>query len=74
MNKKMIALFAKILKIDPSEVGPECNHETVASWDSLKQMSLVVAVEEEFGVQFEDDEIFGLDSYAAFEECVSKKI
>lgn len=74
MNEKLTELFAKILQIDSSQIGPECSPETIDTWDSLKQMSLVVAVEEEFGVQFDDDEIFNLDSFAAFEECLGKKI
>lgn len=39
--------------------------ETVDSWDSIGQMSLMAIVEDEFQVEFEPDEIIAFTSYNA---------
>ncbi|GGK82039.1 acyl carrier protein [Mangrovihabitans endophyticus] len=42
-------------------------------WDSLGHLSLVVALEEAFEVEFEEDEVLTLDSYHAAAEMIAKK-
>jgi acyl carrier protein len=42
-------------------------------WDSLGHLSLIVALEEAFGIEFDDEEVLALDSYGAVAELVAKK-
>jgi acyl carrier protein len=45
----------------------------VPEWDSLKHMQLVFAVEEQFGLQFSEEEIPRLDSMARFAEFIEQR-
>jgi acyl carrier protein len=38
-------------------VKPESSPDTIANWDSLQHLNLVLALEQEFNVQFTPEEI-----------------
>jgi acyl carrier protein len=44
----------------------------VESWDSLKHMNLVLALEEEFGIRLNDERIMKMVSVGAIVETVSE--
>lgn len=44
-------------------ITDETSPATEAAWDSLRHMQLVLALEEEFGVEFSDKQLESLDSY-----------
>lgn len=56
-------VMATMLSIDPAEINAESSMDTIASWDSLRHMNLVLALEEEFGVQIPDEEAANITSY-----------
>ena len=56
-------VMAMVLGVDPSTIGPDASMDTIASWDSLRHMNLVLALEEEFKVSIPDDEAGNITSY-----------
>ena len=44
------------------------------SWDSLKHMNLITALEDEFDIRFDDDEIIALMRYSMIVATVSGKV
>ena len=57
-------VMGTVLKVDPATLGPDSSSDTIPSWDSLKHMNLVLALEEEFGVSIPDEEAANITSYA----------
>ena len=49
--------MASVFGVDMARIGVEASAQTVEQWDSLRHMNLVVALEEEFGVRFTDQQI-----------------
>jgi acyl carrier protein len=45
------------LFMDPPRLQPELSARDVPEWDSLMQITLVVAVEKEFGIKFRVGEV-----------------
>ncbi len=43
------------------------------SWDSLRHMQIVFAIEEKFDLQFTEEEIFRLDSIDKFAEFLKQR-
>ena len=37
--------------------------QTVDTWDSIGQMSLIAVMEDSFGIEFQADDVIGFDSY-----------
>lgn len=60
---KLKSVIATILEIDEAGIGQDTSMDTVESWDSIKHMDLILAIEEEFGVSVPDEEAADLTSY-----------
>lgn len=56
--------MANIFGIDGNLINNNSSPDNIDNWDSLKHMSLIVALEEEFETEFSDDEIFNTMSYS----------
>jgi acyl carrier protein len=50
MEKKLIALVAATLGVDPSTLTLDTMADAVEKWDSVAQINIVSEIEEQFGV------------------------
>ena len=57
-------LLADILEISPERVTPELSMGTMDSWDSFRHLQAILAIEGEYGVQFDPQRIPELTSVA----------
>jgi acyl carrier protein len=62
-EKKLKKVMAIMLKVDLSEINEDSSMDNVASWDSLRHMNLVIALEEEFRVTIPDEDAANITSY-----------
>jgi acyl carrier protein len=51
------SIFADVFQIPLDEVKPESSPDSISTWDSLQHLNLVLALEQEFLVQFTPEEI-----------------
>jgi hypothetical protein len=47
-------------------------YQSIETWDSVGHMSLIVSIEEEFGISFEMDDILDFSSYSKGIEILNK--
>lgn len=57
METKIKNVMASVFEMPIEEINKESSPDKIENWDSLKHMNLVVALEEEFNIEFTDDEI-----------------
>lgn len=50
-------IFSDIFSISFDQPQSEVSPDTVVNWDSLNHLNLVLALEQEFGIQFSPEEI-----------------
>ena len=62
--------LAQVLDVPSSEIGPSTEQETVSNWDSLHHIHLVTALESEFGVEIDPDDVLLLTSVPAIVACM----
>jgi acyl carrier protein len=60
MKEKFLTSFAEALQTDGREMKLEDIFRDYEEWDSLSRLSLIAALDEEFGVQIEDKEFEAL--------------
>lgn len=65
MTEKVRLIVSDVLEIDANRIGAESHQSGIAEWDSLAQLRLVTALEEEFGVKPTMREIAELTSIPA---------
>ncbi len=50
-------ILADVLEISPEEITPELGVGTIDNWDSFRHLQAILAVEGEYGVQFDPSRI-----------------
>ncbi|WP_323594886.1 acyl carrier protein [Aliarcobacter butzleri] len=73
MENRVKKVIAEILDIEISSINDNTSPETVESWDSLKQMNIIVALEEEFDIEFSDEDIIEMLNFRLICEVVKEK-
>ncbi|MDW5324832.1 acyl carrier protein [Plantactinospora sp. KLBMP9567] len=63
VRERLRSVFLTALDL-PAEVNvTELQHRVHPRWDSLGHLALVIAIEEEFDVEFDSDQLIGMDSF-----------
>jgi acyl carrier protein len=62
IERRVKAVVGSVFGLAPERVTDDVSPRTVTAWDSIAHMQLVMALEAEFGVQFDPDEIPDLNS------------
>jgi len=73
MRERLRRLIAEAVDTSIEEVNPESTMANLEGWDSLNHIKIIVALEEQFGVTFNDDEIVTVTSVAAIEAVLNGK-
>ena len=63
-------IISEVFSIPLASVDSGLLFESIGSWDSLSHMILIVRIEEQYGVQFEGEEIADMRSLAAAREAL----
>lgn len=64
MNRDLAVLLAEIFAVRVSDVRPELQKCAVGTWDSLKQMDLVLSLEQHYGIALDIPDIVRMTSIA----------
>lgn len=73
LEGKFFDLLCAMLAVPRDQLASTSSRETMPQWDSLKHMHLMLALEDEFGVEFDDEEVAGLDSAGALLSAIAAK-
>ena len=66
-------VLASILSVPRLSVNHEASRATLDEWDSLKHMQVILALEDDFKVEFSDIEISELDSASGLIQAIVAK-
>jgi len=66
-------ILADILEISPEQITPDLAIGMVDSWDSFRHLQAILALEGEFGVQFDPQKIPELTSVSLLQAELEKK-
>ncbi len=73
MNKKLAEVLADVFGLRAIEIQPELQRTDVDSWDSLKQMDLVLSMEREYAIELDIPDILRMTSVAAIMDVLIEK-
>lgn len=74
LDERLTDLMATLFDVDKGEIDESTNIDSLEGWDSVNHMHLVVALEEEFGIEFQDEEAVELISYELIRSHLQEKI
>ena len=70
MEKRLYKILSQVLNVPIEQINNESSPDTITEWDSLKHMNLVLAIEQEFGIQFTEEQIIEMLNVALIEETL----
>lgn len=65
-------IFTEVFNCEASVLGAGFNKDSVNGWDSVRQLSLTAAVEDEFDIMLDPDDIIAFTSYEAAKQILTK--
>ena len=74
MENKLKELLATVLEKNISDIDKNSSAATIDDWDSLRQMNIIVAIEEEFNIEFDEEETVLLNSFELLYEAIIERL
>ncbi|MCM8532283.1 MAG: phosphopantetheine-binding protein [Lentisphaeraceae bacterium] len=72
MQDNIKQIMSVVLEVPLSEIDENSSSDSISSWDSLKHMNLIIALEQEFGVAFDEDTIPEIQSFSAISSALQE--
>ena len=70
---RVCSVLATIINLPRESLPAGASRDNVEAWDSLKHMYLMLALEEELGIEFSDTEVSDLGDVASLADAVVAK-
>ena len=72
MEQKINDILIDVLKVQKENTSEDLTMDDVNNWDSLTHMNLIVAIEDEFGIEMSGDDIAEMISFNSIKKTVAK--
>jgi acyl carrier protein len=73
LEDKFFTILSSMLTVPREKLDRDSSRETLSQWDSLGHMHLMLALEDEFDIEFDDAEIATLNSAGALLDVVATR-
>ena len=70
--EKLNSIFCEVFSVDASTLGADFDKNSVEGWDSVHQLSLTSAVEDEFDIMLDAEDILECTSYENVKTILTK--
>jgi acyl carrier protein len=73
LEERLKKIFGEIFQLAPEQITDDSSPKTVPRWDSMNSMVLTMALEEEFNIQFTDQELVKMHDFGKIRDTVALK-
>jgi acyl carrier protein len=70
--KSLEQIFADSLAINLSDISDALTYQSIPQWDSVAHMTLIAAVEDEFGIMLDTDDSIDMSSVGKAKAILQK--
>lgn len=74
VKARVIRVIARVLALEEEEISPDANFIFDLGADSMQSLELVAALEEEFGIEMEEDEALSRQTVSEAVDFIKKII
>jgi acyl carrier protein len=71
-ERKIIDIISDILNIKKREISNKTSMNNIDQWDSLKQIQIILAIEDEFNIRFNGDDLSNANSVEKLLKTIQK--
>ena len=73
-HDRLSAIFKTLFNRPDLELNNNLSAKDVPGWDSFNHVNLIINIEEEFGVQFSNEEVGGMQNVGNLKNLLASKI
>ncbi len=73
MNRRLATILSQVFSLRESDITLELKKADVGTWDSLKQMDMVMTLEREYAILLQIPDILRMVSVAGIVEVLKEK-
>ena len=74
VEKRIQSVMATVFDVDPNEIDENSSQDSIESWDSLKHLDLVVALEGEFDITIPLEEVGNMLTFKLISLIVQEQL
>ena len=74
MEEKTLEIMSKTFNIDISLISEKTSKKDLTEWDSMSHLNLIVDIEDEFKIAFENDEIISVIDFNSLINILKNKL
>jgi acyl carrier protein len=60
VQEKVIQVLVNILQVSPEEISTKTTSDDVEKWDSMNHINMILALEQEFGVRYDEEQVVSM--------------
>lgn len=72
MEERLQNVFSQALNVPASKVRDDLQYHSIPEWNSIGHMMLIGALEDEFGISIDSDDVVNMNNVAAIKEVLKK--
>lgn len=72
MDERIRAIMAEALRLPAERIGADAAIGTVPNWDSTAHMRMMIALEDEFGIELDETRMVEMTSFARIRAVVDE--
>ena len=72
LRERILKVMSLVFEVPIEMLNEESSSDTIGSWDSLKHLNLILALEEEFDIVIPDEEVGNLMNYKLIQIVVEE--
>ncbi|MGN0619775.1 MAG: acyl carrier protein [Ruminiclostridium sp.] len=72
--ERLNSVFREFFDDEEIELDPDTTADDIEDWDSLNHITLMAAVEDEFGIRFTMGEVSGMENVGEMVEIIKRKM
>jgi acyl carrier protein len=72
LDRRLVETISRTFKLEPASISPDTGPDNTNLWDSVGHLTLILEIEEVFGVRFSSEEISSLTSVGRLQEAIQR--
>lgn len=72
LHERILKVMSLVFEVPIEMLNEESSSDTIGSWDSLKHLNLILALEEEFDIVIPDEEVGNLMNFKLIQIIVEE--
>lgn len=74
IKERILQVMATVFETEVAALNENSSTDSIEAWDSLKHLTLILALEEEFAISIPDEEVGELVNYKLIEITIHEQL